>query len=57
MKKFHIVFVLIMICFNSFAQELSYYLPDDVTYKTTIPTPEQVIGHHVGEWHITTTAW
>jgi len=40
-------------CFHSFAQELSYYLPADVTYNAAIPTPEQVIGHHVGEWHIT----
>jgi len=53
MKKFHIVFALIMICFNSFAQELSYYLPNDVSYNAAIPVPEQVIGHHVGEWHIT----
>ncbi|MEO5683922.1 MAG: M14 metallopeptidase family protein [Chitinophagaceae bacterium] len=53
MKKLHIVFVLILICFRSFTQELSYYLPNDVTYNAAIPTPEQVIGHHVGEWHIT----
>ena len=53
MKKLHFVFVLMMTCFNLFAQELSYYLPNDVTYNASIPTPEQVIGHHVGEWHIT----
>lgn len=46
-------FALILISFQSFTQELSYYLPTDVTYNTAIPTPEQVIGHHVGEWHIT----
>ena len=46
-------FALILISFQSFAQELSYYLPTDVTYNSAIPTPEQVIGHHVGEWHIT----
>lgn len=32
---------------------LDYYLPDDITYDETIPTPEEVIGHQVGEWHIT----
>lgn len=40
----------------SFSQEkldLSYYLPSDVTYNSNIPTPESVIGHEVGEWHIT----
>ncbi|MGC1205351.1 MAG: M14 family metallopeptidase [Flavobacteriaceae bacterium] len=32
---------------------LSYYLPQDVTYNKNIPTPESVIGHQVGEWHVT----
>ena len=32
---------------------LDYYLPDDVDYNPEIPTPEEVIGHQVGEWHIT----
>ncbi len=31
---------------------LQYYLPDDVTYNENIPTPEQIIGHEVGEWHV-----
>ena len=29
------------------------YLPGDVTYDETIPTPAEVIGHEVGEWHVT----
>ena len=33
--------------------DLSYYLPNNITYDTNIPTPESVIGHQVGEWHIT----
>ncbi|MEM9679239.1 MAG: M14 family metallopeptidase [Bacteroidota bacterium] len=33
--------------------DLSYYLPKNVTYNTNIPTPKSVIGHEVGEWHIT----
>jgi hypothetical protein len=32
---------------------LSYYLPQNVTYNPNIPTPESIIGHQVGEWHIT----
>ncbi len=35
------------------AQELSYYLPQDISYNKSIPTPESIIGHHVGEWHVT----
>ncbi|MCK0109069.1 M14 family metallopeptidase [Flavobacteriaceae bacterium S0825] len=33
--------------------DLSYYLPQDVTYNNNIPTPESVIGHQVGHWHVT----
>ncbi|WP_298761717.1 M14 family metallopeptidase [uncultured Psychroserpens sp.] len=33
--------------------DLSYYLPQNTTYNQSIPTPESVIGHQVGEWHIT----
>lgn len=33
-------------------QDLSYYLPQGVTYNPDIPTPKDVIGHEVGEWHI-----
>ncbi|HMP98351.1 MAG TPA: M14 family zinc carboxypeptidase [Cyclobacteriaceae bacterium] len=32
--------------------DLSFYLPDDINYNTAIPTPKSVIGHEVGEWHI-----
>lgn len=53
MKKFQIAFALLLTCFYTAAQDLSYYLPNDVSYNANVPTPEQVIGHHVGEWHIT----
>ncbi|MFD0762401.1 M14 family metallopeptidase [Lutibacter aestuarii] len=33
--------------------ELSYYLPQNISYNKNIPTPESVIGHQIGEWHIT----
>ena len=33
--------------------DLSYYLPQNTTYNNAIPTPASVIGHEVGEWHIT----
>ncbi|HEX6983170.1 MAG TPA: M14 family metallopeptidase [Balneolaceae bacterium] len=31
---------------------MDYYLPDDVTYNTEIPTPEEVLGMVPGEWHV-----
>jgi hypothetical protein len=35
------------------AQDLNYYLPKNVSYDPKIPTPKSVIGHEVGEWHVT----
>ncbi|BFP42298.1 M14 family metallopeptidase [Flavobacteriaceae bacterium GF1] len=32
---------------------LDYYLPDGVTYDPTIPKPADIIGHEVGQWHVT----
>ncbi len=30
-----------------------YYLPKDISYNTSIPTPKQFFGHEIGEWHLT----
>lgn len=35
------------------AQDLSYYLPDSVTYNPSIPKPNEIIYHEPGEWHVT----
>lgn len=35
------------------AQDLSYFLPDSVTYNPAIPKPKDIIYHEPGEWHIT----
>lgn len=32
---------------------LDYYLPSNISFNQSIPTPESVIGHQVGEWHVT----
>lgn len=57
MRKFTLALVLLCFTFvNSNAQDyqvdLSYYLPTNVTYNKNIPTPKSVIGHEVGDWHI-----
>ncbi|GAB3540304.1 M14 family metallopeptidase [Pontibacter brevis] len=31
---------------------LSYYLPADVSYSSNIPTPKDILGYNVGEWHV-----
>ena len=33
--------------------DLAYYLPQHKTYDPNIPTPEDIVGHQVGQWHIT----
>jgi hypothetical protein len=38
---------------HTFAQtDLSYYLPDAVSYDAKIPTPKSIIGHEVGDFHV-----
>ena len=52
-RKF-LFLLLLAITSQVYAQvELSYYLPENVSYNPAIPTPASVIGHEVGEWHIT----
>ncbi len=34
-------------------QDLSYYLPKNITYNSSILTPKSIIYHEVGEWHVT----
>ncbi|GMQ30063.1 M14 family metallopeptidase [Algoriphagus confluentis] len=53
MKKFTLSVLLALIALLTFAQDLSYYLPKGYTYNPAIPTPKQVLGYEVGEWHVT----
>jgi hypothetical protein len=55
MKKL-LLLALILISFTLKSQEkitLDYYIPTNTMYNKNIPTPESIIGHEVGEWHIT----
>lgn len=53
MRK-HLLFLLfISIAPTLYAQpDLSYYLPEGITVDPKIPTPKSIVGHEVGEWHI-----
>jgi len=52
MRKF--LFTHFILCaLVAHAQDLSYYLPDSVTYNPSIPKPKDIIYHEVGEWHVT----
>ncbi len=54
MKKFFLCLLIANVCCEiANAQvDLSYYLPDSIDYNPVIPTPKSIIGHEVGEWHI-----
>ncbi|WP_439132555.1 M14 family zinc carboxypeptidase [Polaribacter sp.] len=53
MKKIRVLFLLLSVSISAQKVDLSYYLPKNTTYNSAIPTPKSVIGHEVGEWHIT----
>lgn len=54
MKKIGILVLLFGMLSSAVAQKLNlrYYIPGDERYNTNIPTPKEVIGHEVGEWHV-----
>ena len=38
----------------SYAQqaELTYFLDESINYDPAIPTPKEVLGYELGEWHV-----
>ena len=55
MKNIVLTFLFLSVSFSINSQEinLNYYIPSNQNYNDKIPTPKEVIGHQVGEWHIT----
>ena len=55
MKNIVLTFLFLTVSFSINSQEinLNYYIPSDQNYNDKIPTPKEVIGHEVGEWHVT----
>src|SRR3989337_426941 len=52
----HIKLLLILVSFLTKANaqaDLGYYLPEGITYSDQVPTPSSIIGHEVGEFHVT----
>jgi hypothetical protein len=50
-----VIFILALICCVSINGQvtLGYYMPKEISYNQSIPTPKQFFGHEVGEWHLT----
>ena len=56
MKKITCLLWVLLAFGSTYAQEtfdLNYYLPEGITYDESIPKPSEIIGHEVGEWHVT----
>ncbi len=53
MKYIQLLFVLCLNLSWVVGQDLNYYIPQDISYDQKISTPEEIIGHEVGEWHVT----
>ena len=51
-KTIQIIVLLFSISLNS-QTHLSYYFNNSEKFDQTIPKPSEVIGHEVGEWHVT----
>ena len=53
MQKTALTAIMVMISLWAKSQvSLDYYLPENTSYNSNIPTPKAVIGHEVGEWHV-----
>lgn len=55
MKSIFFLFLLVLglpLCAQN-EVTLDYYLPEGVSYNPDIPKPADVIGHEVGQWHVT----
>jgi len=45
-------YLLIFVCYINAQTDISYYLPSEVGYDKSVPTPKSVIGYEVGDWHV-----
>lgn len=52
-KLLLVCFLFTSFLFSQNQPRLSYYLPSNVSYNPSIPTPKSIIRHEVGEWHVT----
>src|SRR5690606_18907756 len=53
MQKLITTIFLVSFIVTGFTQDLSYYLPQKVSYDSKIPKPKDIIHHEVGEFHVT----
>lgn len=51
-KVLIVILLFINSCITIGQVDLSYYLPE-IEYDQNIPTPENILGYQIGDWHIT----
>ncbi|SMD37874.1 Zinc carboxypeptidase [Reichenbachiella faecimaris] len=52
-KRILVLITSLLITYTSQSQvSLDYYLPPNTSLNPAIPTPQSIIGHEVGDWHI-----
>ena len=51
--RLSVLFFSLQLFAQDYHVKLDYFLPDGISYNQNIPTPESVIGHEIGDWHIT----
>ncbi len=52
MKRFLVLAFNIAMLSAQAQVDMSYYLPEGLSYDPAVPTPKQVLGYHPGEWHV-----
>ena len=52
-KAISSLLILSVFIFLTAQENLDYFLPDDVTYNPSVPTPDQFFGQQLGAWHLT----
>ncbi len=51
--KSYVIFFLLLLSATCYGQpDIQFYLPDNISYNKSIPTPRSVIGFETGEWHV-----
>ncbi|MCH7403711.1 M14 family zinc carboxypeptidase [Belliella kenyensis] len=53
MRKIRLVLSLCLFSSIAFSQtDISYFLPENTTYNSSIPTPKEILGFELGDWHV-----
>lgn len=52
-RSLYLIILIVSPLFVTGQTDIGYFLPDNIRYNPEIPTPRSVIGHEVGDFHVT----